>query len=959
MDESQWRRLVDLFGLLLEARDPGAVLAAECDPVIRSAAIDLWRHHLSAERENYLADGLEFDVMPMFQPGQVLLGRFRIERILGSGGMGEVYLAWDDRLEARVAIKTITRLLATSPSIRRRFVAEVQNARRVTHSNICRIHELFEEGETVFFSMEYVEGRLLSDWLDGRRGRKHARSIALQMARGLHAAHGLGVVHGDFKPANVILRQAAGAEEMPRAVIMDFGLARATDRIGPSGGEELSLQAGTAEYMAPEMRAGRPPTITADIYALGKVGRLLLPGERIWADCTCEDARDRLSTLDPVIRRLDGSATRRKWLLSGMSALATATAYAIWMPRPAAIRVPVNSRVFVNGFLASAATEIPGARLVRSLLLTALRESAYLRPVADQEVNRALLKLHAAMLPVSGDALRELIRELKAPFWIEGELREGAGRFALDLRLLAENGQALVTATSFHDAPTAVALAESAAYWVRKNAGESDRSLEMNSAAIASYTSRIPEALQRYYDALDCYTRGDMVQAIPLAREAVRLDASFAQAHHLLGLTLNSELRYDEGFREIERAMELAEKLPVRERIEIETNYYRATRDPIRMVESARRGVALRPDEARNHAVLARALIESGKPVDALEPSRKALDLIPNDWMYVMLLENALSQAGRPDEALDDFEHRPQPETQPWIYNSAGHAWMAKGNYEAAYEAYLKEPAQPEKAANLQAARILQGHFEEAERTMLIEHAAAIERAAAANLGSGPENELQARGRMAMETFESDQFLCGLYHVLGHPGRALPYLQEMTGMPAYPSSAPNLACAASWAHRLLDDGSLAQIAESASLVAARWENALTRSVARHAEALKEWRKGALDKAERLLLEATGAASNLWALFDLAELYTRAARWQAAENCWNEFEALRGRIFVQRWFPGIVVLGWMYRALAAHGRSDQASVARYAQRVIDHWGASNPEVAAVVAARTVLAVSGSH
>jgi len=103
--------------------------------------------------------------------------------------MGEVYLAWDQRLDDRVAIKTIARLLTPAPAIRKRFAAEVQSARRVTHPNVCRIHELFDDGEIVFFSMEYLEGMLLSESPAEGFSSSERYSIVRQMTEALHAAH--------------------------------------------------------------------------------------------------------------------------------------------------------------------------------------------------------------------------------------------------------------------------------------------------------------------------------------------------------------------------------------------------------------------------------------------------------------------------------------------------------------------------------------------------------------------------------------------------------------------------------------------------------------------------------------------------------------------------------------------------------------------------------------------------
>ena len=254
-DDSKWDRIGDLFDRLAGSHDPEATAASEPDPEIRQAALNLWRHHQRAEAEDYLKSPIEFSINPIFQPGQMLLNRFRIEKLLGSGGMGEVYLAWDSLLQDRVALKTIARLLAPSASIRQRFAAEVQTARRITHDNVCRIHDLFEDGETIFYSMKYVDGTLLSELLEAGVTARDARALALQIAQGLHAAHSNGIVHGDFKPGNVIVvSDGAGG---PRAIIMDFGLARALDRAGAAGGEGLSVRAGSGEYMAPELQIRR------------------------------------------------------------------------------------------------------------------------------------------------------------------------------------------------------------------------------------------------------------------------------------------------------------------------------------------------------------------------------------------------------------------------------------------------------------------------------------------------------------------------------------------------------------------------------------------------------------------------------------------------------------------------------------------------------------------------------
>ena len=310
MDEARWDRVTALFDELLAGADADEVLMREPDEEIRSEARDLWEQHARGENEKFLGNSMPFEVLPVFEPGDKLLNRFRIERMIGSGGMGEVYLAFDERIEERVAIKTIARLLAHSPSIRRRIAAEVQNARRVTHPNVCRIHEIFDDGGTVFFSMELVDGRLLSEILATPLPRVVARTLIRQIAEGLHTAHKTGVVHGDLKPSNIMVSE--GAEV--RAVLMDFGLARAADPAATTGRPDLSMQAGTRDYMAPELHSGSAPSIRSDIYAFGKVANALLPKERMWEDCLRPHPEERLGSLDPVIQRLAAQSTRRYWV---------------------------------------------------------------------------------------------------------------------------------------------------------------------------------------------------------------------------------------------------------------------------------------------------------------------------------------------------------------------------------------------------------------------------------------------------------------------------------------------------------------------------------------------------------------------------------------------------------------------------------------------------------------------
>jgi serine/threonine protein kinase len=242
---------------------------------------------------------------PALAIGSTVAGRYRIERFIGRGGMGEVYQAHDGLLHERVALKTVSATLSDDAAAVRRLRREVQLARRITHPNVCRIFDLGEERELVFLTMELVEGETLRQRLlaRGRLGPAAALPLVAQMAAGLEAAHRAGVIHRDFKSENVLL---AGE----RVVVTDFGLARAQVVLGGSGRDPATTAAGavigTFTHAAPEQLQGLPLTPAADVHALGVVLFELVTGGLLpfAGRSAMETAERRLRDEAPSPRRL-------------------------------------------------------------------------------------------------------------------------------------------------------------------------------------------------------------------------------------------------------------------------------------------------------------------------------------------------------------------------------------------------------------------------------------------------------------------------------------------------------------------------------------------------------------------------------------------------------------------------------------------------------------------------------
>src|SRR5215472_13992494 len=205
------------------------------------------------------------------QPGAVLANRYEIVKLLGEGGMGAVYKARDLELAREVALKVIRPELANNPDILQRFKQELILARQVTDRNVIRIFDLGEAGRIKFITMEYVEGEGLHQIIKqrGKLDVAEAVDIAEQVAKGLAAVHGEGVIHRDLKPQN-IMRDKHG-----RIVVMDFGLARS---LGESGMTQTGAIVGTLEYMSPEQAMGVALDQRSDIYSVGLIFYELLTG---------------------------------------------------------------------------------------------------------------------------------------------------------------------------------------------------------------------------------------------------------------------------------------------------------------------------------------------------------------------------------------------------------------------------------------------------------------------------------------------------------------------------------------------------------------------------------------------------------------------------------------------------------------------------------------------------------
>jgi serine/threonine protein kinase len=630
MTPEQWQQLQDLFEEVVQEpvdRRQGVLEHLESkiqDSAIRVELRRLVEHaEASAEFLRPVA-GLGTDLdLAVLQPGDVIADRFEIRQSIGKGGMAEVFEAFDRRLGERVAIKVIAPQFARDPVLLQRFYQEVQVARRITHPNICRIHDLGEHQGLPYLSMEFLEGETLSKRLErGALPLEMWNDCARQLLQGLQAAHAAGVVHRDLKPSNLML---AGA----RLVILDFGLARPILTREDDGLTRTGTLVGTLDWMAPEQLLGEYDE-RSDLYSAALI---LLRALKQGAEATGSGGlvgELRRATGDTEFRRQIPNSLPASWRVALLSCLEREPAR-----RPRRVedvqKVVQNQHVLplqVQRFVSSQRKAIAIVLAVLALFAVSIRSLWYSKARQQPE---GLKPGSVIMIAFADNATRDsqfdgLTSVLQADFgqssrfnvwdqqrfggvvramrldpnlrpdekqWREMAIREGVplvvfstlsklgDGYTFSIRCDQIGSSPESAFQKWQDTETASGPLEvfeavhRAATRVRLDVGENATEISANNRLPQEITSSSWDALKLFAEAQRLSDQQRSDDAVPLLRRAVQLDPKFAMGLMRLGDILNSQDKREEGFALWRQAIALAadQHLSEHEGLSIQSRY--------------------------------------------------------------------------------------------------------------------------------------------------------------------------------------------------------------------------------------------------------------------------------------------------------------------------------------------------------------------------------------------------
>lgn len=676
-----WRKATEIYGEALElpadARDGWLKAACGTDVTLLATVRAMLQKH------NELNSFLEVDgsrsSASLEEPETILPtnfivgGRYKITRLLGSGGMGEVYAAEDIENADTVAIKVLRTELIRLPINLARFRREFVLARRIRHTNVCAMHDFIQadgpSGPLHICVMELLGGTTLAAFLKDSStiSYKLALEIARQMADALDAAHAAGVIHRDFKPTNVMV----AAQTPTRVTIMDFGIARSMNPVNTTSRLALTAtgaQPGTHGYMAPELLSGETATAAADVYSYGVVLRAIAlragfvnAWSSVVSRCTAIEPRRRFLSAGAAYRALPKRRLSRRLVVATVTAgMATAGAGLTWHAYRGQQRLE-DIRVVVATFANTTADgTLDGTS---ELLRLQLNQSPQLHILNWDEVAQ-LRKQVGVLTPNLSPAEWQLIAwRGNAQLLVTGSITLLGTGYGVTVQLESRGnapGNPVGLRTYSISARNKALLTSSISElctWIRQQAGESKESVARFDRMPEDVSTPSWEALSSYSRAEQALARYAYGDALTFLDQALKEDPLFTLAATRRGDVLMGQQQHRAGLTQWRDALRMLEKrsLTRREEVYVRGMYAFDSGDLTEAQKYFHTWALEFPNDWRGYFYQTVPLILSEHAAEAITNLRRVLELNPGynrTWAQIANCQIALGNWKGAEEAI-------------------------------------------------------------------------------------------------------------------------------------------------------------------------------------------------------------------------------------------------------------------------------------------------------------------
>ncbi|HEV8592883.1 MAG TPA: serine/threonine-protein kinase [Pyrinomonadaceae bacterium] len=615
---------------------------------------------------------------------------------IGSGGMGEVFLARDLKLDRRVALKFLNERFSKEEELLNRFIQEAKAASALNHPNILTVYEIGEHDGAHYISAEFIDGKTLRERMRSRLTFDDTLSIMIQTAEALSAAHQAGIVHRDVKPENIMVRSDGYVK------VLDFGLAKLTE-INNTGDEDETKKLvktnpgvvmGTVTYMSPEQARGKPTDARSDVFSFGSVLYEMLVGKVPFAGETVTDVLSSIISTEPQpitslaphlpreLQRIVQKTLKKKRdqryqstrdLLMDLKELRDELQIEAKLDQTAVPSTPEASRTSAPRHSTSSGGGIRDSILLtefenttgeaifdqtlKMALAFSLAQSPFLDIVPDSKVSQTLrLMGRKPDEKVTKELGEEICMRQNLKAFLTGSITKFGEIYVLTLEAInARNNESLgrefEQVNSREDVLNALTRA---ATGLRERLGESLSSIEKFNVPGESITTSSLEALKIFVLGREQIVNGRQFEAIPFYKKALEIDPKFALAYTELAVVYRNTDQWKLAAEMTSKAFELRDSVSESEKLRITYYYHNFVQGELdKAIDTLELWRNTYPNFVVSYVSLSDSMERLGQSEKAVAFAREGIRIDPNYATIYMNLVESLVSLGRHDEAKE------------------------------------------------------------------------------------------------------------------------------------------------------------------------------------------------------------------------------------------------------------------------------------------------------------------